>query len=470
MMKRPLTITVFALGIIALIFIAAQHAMGGLPIGFDVTTSYLAQLTQPQTDSFFDYIRTFNFLYFLIRGVKSLFNVDALVLLKVLGALIPTFFSASFALLAHKLLKPKWWILGVGIILFTLQPATLRFSWDLYRNTFALSWAMIALWLYLNFREKRSVVALLGCAVSIILAMISHQMVAYMVVLSIILCALYFLSTKYIKAPWFPWVFGIILLGVYLPLCIHIHAGNFYLRVPSHQNPQLATSLFWLLFTPIIPLVILGLKRFHKPLFILITLILFAHALSPVFLPNNPFFLWDRWMYFLTVPFSLLGIAGLIELSELNGIKRLQQILLVVLCSIFGIFAGIRFLLPKSTFPLGSAGPPPEIVNFMPPTFLWDAIGREQASDVAEAAHILRNNYNGSTSIYTSDQYLGLIWYYLPDIASKITVQPAMVPAWSAPEAHYLLFGINYARLAPGEPLPGSNQHQPVQRYDEGQP
>jgi len=260
------------------------------------------------------------------------------------------------------------------------------------------------------------------------------------------------------------------MLTLYILGSPHVSIHGLALRVAQpFTNTGLVTDLFWMLYVPVLPLAILGLRKLSHPVFITLTAILLLHSFSPILTPNLPFFLWDRWMYFLAVPFGLLAGAGLVELSELPGLKKWKYAL-VGMCTFFASTSGIHFLMPKLHLIAATPTPQPELVDYFPPTFQWNAIGHEKSSDLVQAAQALHDNYDGITAIYTSAPYEGFVWYYLPTLAPSITIADTPDPLWSAPAKRYYLYGIDYAEIAEGTQLPGSPINEPVRLYDSTRP
>jgi hypothetical protein len=444
--------------------------MGTLPIGYDVTTSYLSVLARPEGPTTLEMLRNFNLLYVLLKGIQNLTHLDSLLLLKIAGVVIPTWFSACFAFFAYRVLRPSWWVLALGIVFFTLQPATLRFDWDLYRNTLGLSFALLSGAFFIGFYHKRGLGSLLCGIIALVIAIFSHQMVAYALAVAVSVSIIYILAKPYLTSRWFWLLFCIVVCILYVVISPSIHAASFSLRTSEVASRTLVRSLFWLLYASVLPLALLGLKRYRHPLLFIGCGILFIHSFSPFLFPGHPFFLWDRWMYFLTIPLGLLGLAGLMELSALAGLSQASRYALTVVCAAFSVLPGIRLLMPSYKIPTGTVNPPQELFSYMPPTFLWNSIGYEQVGDLRQAADVARRYTDESTPIFTSDPYSGLIWYVMPDLAPHITVVPPADPPWSPQEDRYLIYGINYARLAEGSTLPESNPHQPVRLFDASHP
>jgi len=458
-------------GVLALVLMISQYAMGKLPIGFDVSTAYLQNLALPNASSPAELIKNFNTLYLILDRVQAWSHLDALLLLKITGIIIPLFLGGAFAILLYQLVRPAWWVYGLCLVMIFFQPAFLRFSWDLYRNSFALGCALITVNCLITFRRRPRFWPVILGLLTLGLALISHQMVAFCCVLGIVLYALYLLSRRISQSTTASFFYIFIVVVGYLVVSSSIHFLNFDLRTTVvFPEVGLVTDLFWLLYVPIIPFVLYGLKRFHHPVFIAFTLILLFQAFSPLLTPSHPFFLWDRWMYFLIIPFGILAAAGFKEISLL-GLKKWQTVGLLCLCTLLSMINGIRFLVPSWQIQTATPQPQDNLFSYFPPTFQWDAIGKENAANVQQAANVLLADYDGTSPIYTSTQYEGFIWYYLPTLAPRIEVRDdTNNDPWSAPTTRYYLFGIDYAELAEGNILPGSPTNQPVQLYDANHP
>src|SRR3989304_7187474 len=129
--------------ILALIFTVA-HAVRIIPeiragtwvIGYDTSNTYAAELASYQ-GSLINWLKTANILYFLFLPFK-LIGFTPEMIMKIFGPLLYAGLAVTFYQFCRKLLNfSKIQALFVSILII-LQLATLRLSWDLYRNELAL--------------------------------------------------------------------------------------------------------------------------------------------------------------------------------------------------------------------------------------------------------------------------------------------------------------------------------------------
>lgn len=447
-----------------LTFGKAQLAMGGLPIGYDVSTAYLSSLYY-QAPTFMEGLKGFNLLYW-VWGLIQQTGIDPILLLKISGVVIPTLLVLGFAALLRQLFPRHPRLVALTSTLLIFQIPFLRFSWDLYRNSFSLALALFGVTLLLGAkRHVFNIVAGLACC---LVAIFSHQIVAMaLAIFAILSLTAYIVKTLALKWQWL--ILVAIIPIVFVLISPYVQVNEITLRAAETAPPRLARELLWFLFASLAPFVGLGMWHKRHPLLASFTVVLLAISLSPFFSRSHPFYLWDRWMYFLIVPFSIYAAIGLKATYEL--LKKTWPkagLVPVGIIAILMSLPGLHFLRSDTPtprpFPLSNEN----LFGHTPSQFLWNSIGFEQLADLKKAADLIVADEDGLTVIYASPQYLGLIRYFIPENLQHMVViadQSTTAP-YTAPRNRYYIYGVNYGQFAPGTLLPGSPVMQPAQLYD----
>jgi len=105
---------------------------GNWPIGYDTSNTYAAELATYQ-GPLINWVKTANILYFLFLPLKLL-SVDPNLIVKIFGPILYGGLIVSFYFFVRRFLKfsPLKSLFIAFLSIFQL--ATLRISWDLYRN------------------------------------------------------------------------------------------------------------------------------------------------------------------------------------------------------------------------------------------------------------------------------------------------------------------------------------------------
>jgi hypothetical protein len=458
--------------IAASVFSQAQLAMGGLPIGYDVSTSYLFVLQQ-NPPQFFNAITNFNLLYWIL-GLFSDANIDSILLLKITGVILPILLIASFTFLLAQVFPGKSKLTLLGSLLFLFQLATLRFSWDLYRNTLGLIFALTAIGLALLLVRKAKdlkLVANIGLLTLILILSIltfgSHQMVAFALLLFAILALIVYLLQQIL--PKLTWLIRFIAPILFLVLAPSISTETYKLVVSDQVSNSTAHELFLLLYASLIPLALVGVWKLRSNLLASMTTVLLVMSLSPM-LGSREIYLWDRWMYFLVVPFTIYATAGLAWLytTFYQNLGRYVAVATTACLFIAVSAVGFRFLRSAESLKSPFTQESPNLFSYTPQQFLWNSIGFESYSDLERATEVVVQNHDGKSLIYASPQYVGFTSYFFPETLKPflITSENTDQTAYTPPAKRYYVFGVNYGRFAITEVLEGSPRMQPVQLFD----
>lgn len=456
----------YALALLALIRAIPEFFIGALPTGFDSSNSYLVFLTSDHL-SLGQALKSFNLLYYILQEVHLLLHSNALITIKLVGVIVYVLMCLSFALVIRSITKVPPYLLAIGTLVFGLELSTLRLSWDLFRNELGLAFLLLAFWQWYTYKKKGSLLNFILAIFSAALVLASHQIVAIFMLILILLYLLSSLEKRLtISKLSAPIILPIIFLVLWPLLAQHIsyHGITLWASLLSPNataNPINPFSLFWLLFSPpLLLLALLGYVRHPSPALLLTTLLLLVQALSPFFFHTAGFYLWDRWMYFLVLPFSILAVQGMQTLGNwLHKHLTVPPLVTWLVCAVILIAPSFKFFWPTTTlFPANSTQ---EIANYFPPNLMWNAIGTHSVDSIISSAKILRTYYVGSVPIYVDWRYGGIARFYLPDMMPHII----FTHEGFNPGTHYYIFGVNYSDLPTGTQLEGTTIDCPVYVY-----
>jgi hypothetical protein len=282
----------------------------------------------------------------VLISVQRISQVDTFLLLKLVGPFLFALNAAGVYYFCRRALNWKSSVALIAVFVFTFQIATLRLSWDLFRNLLGLSILLFSLPLLKSLDKWRSLALLMFLST---LIAFTHFLVAA-VLLFIALClAVNEVLLKRKKA-------GLRILGALLPLLMLSVVSAFFLsRLPKAQpTMQLVDevvvrpsglffmidymsastghqlyasyaslaaqvlSLFVFLYVLYIPLVYVGF--FRDRMLTAWTLLLLVGSFSLLVSPFFALDLWDRWMFMLAYPFTFYAANGIQKV--LKGASR----------------------------------------------------------------------------------------------------------------------------------------------------
>jgi len=414
------------------------------------------------------------FFYALAIPLRNALQVSPFVLLKFLAPLIYGVNAAGIYYFARRVLlwSPKY--ASLAGFLFTFQLASLRLSWDLYRNVFGLGILLFALpWIF----EK----GWKGFFVSLVLSVLvvfSHELVAVTLILILGGLVVAKFVRREVKSGFrIGMVFLVsllLLLGMtgFVSLSpasvetnvvgvgdvIRSGGGNprffsNYLNADSFVSYSSYLSLFGnvlllflILYVLLIPLVLIGF--FRQAVLDLWALFLLVGTFHVLLIPFFAFDFWSRLMFMLIYPFTFYAVNGFkrvyesvkgvhLGLGPLKGfyVTRNRAKVIFLLVVLLGVFYNA---VPRFLFGFGSYSFPPGNVYF-PGVYYANTVFVEETADLIEAltwldTHLADLSLGSSsvvvqdavlwwTRLYLSDQYHLFHFYRHADVAVQMAVE-----------------------------------------------
>ncbi len=408
---------------------------GVWPIGYDTFNSYVADLSSYQ-GPLINWIKSANLLYFLFLPFKAL-GLSPLIIMKIFGPLLYGGLAAAFYYLLKRFLKFNTTMSLVASLLLIFQLAALRISWDLFRNELGLIFLFIAL---INLPKIRNNLNLIYLIVFSALVVLSNQLVT--VLLGVIL-AVYFLSfifrKKYQDASRvaIPAVVSLLLFltVINFPGRIlydsHISfssEGNYfgfyfyaYKQIMSYGDlSNLIVTLFWLLFSWILPAALYGFWLLRKNLALTtLTTWLLAGTFSSILFAGYGLIVWDRWLAMLVFPLTIYATYGVFDLgARLGKIKKWGErfrTLAMMLSAVFWLAVLSFFFyraIPFLTAAYIDAKPPlanDSINSYFPRTMVHNSIGIWKIQSTLNCIKWLNNHAESDSVTIVDNRYRGLM-------------------------------------------------------------
>ncbi|MBM2820615.1 MAG: hypothetical protein HW405_375 [Candidatus Berkelbacteria bacterium] len=426
----------------AIIFICAailrlipELKAGAWPIGYDTSNTYSAELAS-YSGSLVNWITTANILYFIFLPFKLL-GMSPDLIMKVLGPIIYGFLNVCFYIFARRFLKfsnIKSFFLGILVL---LQLASLRLSWDLFRNELSLSFMFLALPYVEKISKTKNLIIF---TILVGLVVLSNQLVTVLLFVILFAFWVWFLAKKEWEN----------LVGLSIPITImailftivisssgqilynsHVFftsEKNYFWRyfyrydevMPYWLLKQNILSLFSLLYLYLVPTAILGLILLRKNIALwAMTIWLLFGTFSSLILVGKGLFVWERWLFMLVFPLSIYSVEGLYWLAKLVGspqkwVKKYPQLSLVL--SVFTCLAILTFFFIRSwpflTDTYARSKPPlanDELNSYFPRTMVHNSIGLENMATTLDCVNWLNQHAPSGSVVLVDNRYRGLM-------------------------------------------------------------
>ncbi|KKP87726.1 MAG: hypothetical protein UR93_C0034G0003 [Berkelbacteria bacterium GW2011_GWA2_35_9] len=393
--------------------------MGKFPIGYDTTTSYLTVISDilHKNINYFttEQILGHNGLYIIYQVLINLGLSEPLILIKLVSIAMFSLLVISFYCLATKGFhySPKNSLLVT--ILFMTSIVAVRISSDLVRNELGLIFFNLYLATLLNLNRRMWLGKIFLLAILVILTYIAHQTVFVLLVLASAICLLVEIAkyfNQYLAVLFYASFIALILV---LPVVFNYEWSNIDLFETVTQSqlflvyqPVLLYGIIYFTFIPFILLATLRLDSSKKSIVIMSLLFvsLSLIALLPlIYFPVLPQF-WDRWLFMLIIPVTILAYEGIKYFStRLSKEKTVSSALAVILIIM------INFQFFPYTFT--KSGIESFIPNYasLPHTFLWSSVGRERLSEL-EIVYKKISSLEKDDYLVMDGRYRGYYSYY----------------------------------------------------------
>jgi len=422
--------------IVAAMIRAIPEIKAGIwPIGYDTFNTYAAELASYQ-GPLINWLRTANILYFLFLPLKIL-GLSPNLIMKIFGPILYGGLIVSFFVFARSFLKFNRLKAFILAILTLFQLATLRISWDLYRNELSLIFLFLSL-IYLPKIAKIKYLILL--IIFAILVALSNQLVTVILLVILLVQAIYH-SLKHQWETTVSLLITLVIVGMiftivisssgqilYDPNVIFTSEKNYFWRyfyrynfdMPNWLLRQIIGTLFWLLYAWLLPLVIIGFWTLRKNLVLTsITLWLLFGTFSSLIFFGNGLMVWERWLFMLVFPFAIYTVAGAEKVGQfLGGLKgwasKFPRLALILVAVFWAGFIGffIWRAVPFLTKDYRQAKPPMvnnELNTYFPRTMIHNSIGIWQIPDTLECIKWLDHRAPPGSVILVDSRYRGLI-------------------------------------------------------------
>ena len=432
------------------------------PIGWD-TIGYAASISTGKifyhSEVFFTYPWNSVFstwlLYLFLIPIKNALNTDPFILLKLTS---PILYAAN--VFAVYFFSRKWlcWSINKSLLagfVFAIQLASLRISWDLYRNFLAMIFLLLALPLVVKADTKKGLVVL---GVVSLLVVFSHELVAAVfftivfgsIVVDVIKRQVARKHLKILLA-----IVPALTVFIFMTFTVLFHVGYaFEPNIISAQNTpsfhpfnlffienyltaaspmenypsyfSLVTDvfgLFGILYLVWLPLIIFGF--FRDKILNIFTLILFTFTFNALIIPFFAIFQWSRWMYLLVYPFTFYAANGAAvrsrslflrnkakKLGFLRSFSRLSASAL----SIAIVFAFL-FMVPPLDYGVFSLG---SVNTYLPVTMQYNTIPLRDQNDLIKTIEWLNVNGQSNASLLVHHSLLSWTRLYLSNDFVKI--------------------------------------------------
>lgn len=406
------------------------------PIGYDTFNTYAAELATYK-GPLINWLKTANLIYFIFLPFKWL-GFEPSFLMKFFGpiffgALVISFYYWTRFFIGFNKLKS---VLATLLVIFQL--ASLRLSWDLYRNELGLIFLFWAL-INLNFiiKPKNLILFLLFG----VMAVSSNELVAAVLLITLVVVAIARIYRQKFKELMIIAmaliVFGLTFLSVlsssgqilYDPHVIFTSESNNlvwryvyqYQKEMSYQTLfDKITRLFWLLYQCILPFVIYGFWLLRKNLILTnITFWLLIGTFSSLIFAGTGIIVWERWLIMLAFPFAIYTIEGAFALGQflakLKNWGRGFKIVSKALAIIFWIgLLGILILRawPFLTRSYPDAQPPladDRINEYFPRTMVHNSVGIWKIEDILDCVDWLDKNVPPGAAVIVDNRWRGLM-------------------------------------------------------------
>ena len=378
------------------------------PVGYDIINYYIPLADKLNTIFQND---SFQFYPYLLYTFKSFIPLNPQGLMISLSSITYGLFSVSIYLLLKGLnLKPTLFM--TVFILF--QISALRTTWDLQKDTLALSFTFLIIYLILEDRKAYFFnirIIHFGIIISlVILTLLTDNMIGFLLIISL---SIYFAIKKDIK---YIISLTIIIISIISFLVVvdntkndslinsinHILTGN--IKENENYTPLNLGILFIMMNILSLPLFIYGLKYLHELLLYIPLSMALLGSFTWIVLPYSAILLPDRWIIISGIFMSIFSSYGLIRLFSNYKDKPNYKILLPIMS--FYIIIGLFYMILPYDYAFPIYGIFAEYTHFfVPSTMQFNSIDIVDNKDLSIAIDWLNNHTNPKSIIY-GDSYL----------------------------------------------------------------
>ena len=425
-------------------------------IGFD-TPYYAARIRNGVLWSDLASLFSMWLLDSVLISVQRISQVDTFLLLKLVGPLLYALNAAGIYYFCRRALNWNVATSLIAVVVFTFQIASLRLSWDLFRNLLGLSILLFSLPLLKSVDNRRKLAFFMFLST---LTAFAHFLVAAILLFIGLGIALNEVLVKRKQA-------GVRMFGALLPLIIlsaisafyhpelpkaqpimqlvdevAIRPGGFFFMInylsasTGHQlYPSYASlaaqvlSLFVFLYMLYVPLVYVGF--FKDRILSAWTLLLLVGSFSALVSPFFALDLWDRWMFMLSYPFTFYAVNGIQKVlkaasqryegapsqrvtnsSRYSGWFRLSRRKILAIMFI-AIALGTLFMVTPPFFDRFGFFQIPTVVSYVPSTMQYNTMPLRDVGSTIEVLRWLNQQMNRSSALVVHHAFFWWAKFYL---------------------------------------------------------
>ena len=389
--------------------------MGPYMVGFDTLGYYVPNtlLWLQNGVAFWNFLAIAPFLYILLMGATSI-GVPIVLSLKVMSPLLLGFLGLSVFLYAKRVLSwsPKKSLLAVFFA--TLYFVALRVSWDMLRTEIGLIFFFVTLILLKE--EGRSIKKGILLSFSMLAVVFAHQLVSVLmfaivlatiarfcldkkifelrrlIIFSVPSLCLFFVVVfaNYLVSPQFSIASGF--LGQESEGFLALFGFSSYIDMVADTIGFLAFC-----YLPIIPFVLLGIKKFKSNLQLKVWVFWILLSLSLTIVSPNAFFAVYpyRWTLLLVYPLAFYAVAGFANL-KLN----VHKVCVGLILAMFSL--GLIVLPNNLAFPYYAC-----YSNYVPTSMLQNTVALSEAKDTVTALQWVQNNMPLNANLLVHDVFYG---------------------------------------------------------------
>lgn len=439
-LKKIVTRDVFIASVLfllaGLIRAVPEIKAGIWPIGYDTFNTYAAELATYH-GPLINWLRTANLVYFIfLPFVKA--GIDPGFLMKIFGPIFFGVLIVSFYFWSRHFLKFSPIKSLLAGLLLMLQLATLRLSWDLYRNELGL---IFLFWALISLPKIEKMKHFLLFMLFGTLIVLSNELVA---VIFLFVVLIYLLSKLYRKKYRFslklaiPWLIILLIFFInifqsvgtklYSPNVIFINERNNLWRYLYQYQQEMSYQmlfttigrLFWLLYQFILPLALYGYWLLRKNLVLTsITIWLLVGTFSSLIFAGTGLIVWERWLIMLVFPFTIYAVEGASKLGEIIGnvkhwASRYSRLAFVLGTLFWLVLLGIILFktIPFITKDYVDAQPPladDRLNQYFPRTMVHNSVGIWKIENTLECIEWLDRNVPPGAVVLVDNRYRGLM-------------------------------------------------------------
>jgi hypothetical protein len=433
------------------------------PIGFD-TVYYAARIKSGVVWNNWTAIFSNGLFEGILVWMNKIVQIDPFLLLKLTAPVLYALNVCGIYYFSSRTLGWDSKKAFLAALFFAFQLASLRLSWDLYKNVLGLAILLFTLPLIRNVETKRGVITFVLLSVLIVFTHILVSVVLFSIILGIVVSSL----IKNERAYPFKLLamtslaFAIFALSVYfysMPVQEESNVISAYLA-PSkpggifflinyfavsdsvHYYPTYldlfarVLSLFGVLYILCLPLIIVGFFR-DKTLDVW-TVVLLGATFNSLIIPSFALDFWHRWMFMLVYPFTFYAVNGVDKIwrprqknngSTLNRTRISRRTMLAIL--LLTVAMGSAFMASPAFFDRYGLFLNP-VNSYLPSTMLYNSIPLRDVKSTIQAMEWLNANM-GNTSIllvhhaflWWADLYLNkehMMIYFVKDVENAVGV------------------------------------------------